>query len=240
MAGRPKKEDEIMDDNKIAENINTNTIIIDELKKENDILKKENEDVKSQIKLILEKLAEQEYKNSKSEDSNIRTQEESKNNFYTDINPLKLIKVISLSDGGVSLKTKPGGDGKIFRFDKFGHSVTITYTDLQDIISTNRSFIEDGIVYICDEDVIKNNYLENAYSKFLTIETINNIFSFPKDKIIDMIKNTTEEIQDSVISFIIKKINNNEYVDMNKVDAIGKSCKIPCNILELAEQKRVK
>lgn len=229
-----------MDDNKIAENINTNTIIIDELKKENDILKKENEDVKSQIKLILEKLAEQEYKNSKSEDSNIRTQEESKNNFYTDINPLKLIKVISLSDGGVSLKTKPGGDGKIFRFDKFGHSVTITYTDLQDIISTNRSFIEDGIVYICDEDVIKNNYLENAYSKFLTIETINNIFSFPKDKIIDMIKNTTEELQDSVISFIIKKINNNEYVDMNKVDAIGKSCKIPCNILELAEQKRVK
>jgi hypothetical protein len=148
--------------------------------------------------------------------------------------------VISLSDGGVSLKTKPGGDGKIFRFDKFGHSVTITYTDLQDIISTNRSFIEDGIVYICDEDVIKNNYLENAYSKFLTIETINNIFSFPKDKIIDMIKNTTEELQDSVISFIIKKINNNEYVDMNKVDAIGKSCKIPCNILELAEQKRVK
>ena len=240
MAGRPKKEDEIMDDNKIAENINTNTIIIDELKKENDILKKENEDVKSQIKLILEKLAEQEYKNSKSEDSNIRTQEESKNNFYTDINPLKLIKVISLSDGGVSLKTKPGGDGKIFRFDKFGHSVTITYTDLQDIISTNRSFIEDGIVYICYEDVIKNNYLENAYSKFLTIETINNIFSFPKDKIIDMIKNTTEELQDSVISFIIKKINNNEYVDMNKVDAIGKSCKIPCNILELAEQKRVK
>ena len=240
MAGSPKKEDEIMDDNKIAENINTNTIIIDELKKENDILKKENEDVKSQIKLILEKLAEQEYKNSKSEDSNIRTQEESKNNFYTDINPLKLIKVISLSDGGVSLKTKPGGDGKIFRFDKFGHSVTITYTDLQDIISTNRSFIEDGIVYICDEDVIKNNYLENAYSKFLTIETINNIFSFPKDKIIDMIKNTTEELQDSVISFIIKKINNNEYVDMNKVDAIGKSCKIPCNILELAEQKRVK
>jgi len=238
MAGRQKKEDEIIDNNKITENINTNTIIIDELKKENDILRKENEDVKSQIKLILEKLAEQEDKNSKSEESNIRIQEESKNNFYTDINPLKLIKVISLSDGGVSLKTKPSGDGKIFRFDKFGHSVTITYTDLQDIISTNRSFIEDGIVYICDEDVIKNNYLEDAYSKFLTIETINNIFSFPKDKIIDMIKNTTEALQDSIISFIIKKINNNEYVDMNKVDAIGKSCKIPCNILELAEQKR--
>ncbi len=239
MAGRPRKEDETMADNKISESNNSDDVILDELKKENDLLKKENEDVKSQIKLILQKLAEQENRNAKIENSKIIYSETTKNNSYTDINPLKLIKVISLSDGGVSLKTKPGGDGKVFRFDKFGHSVTITYTDLQDIISTDRSFIEDGTVYICDEDVVKNNYLEDAYSKFLTIETINNIFSFPKDKIIDMIQNTTEELQESIISFVVKKINNGEYVDMNKVDAIGNSCKTPCNIIELAQQKRM-
>lgn len=239
MAGRPRKEDEIMADNKISESNNSDAVILDELKKENDLLKKENEDVKSQIKLILQKLAEQENRNEKIENLKITSSETTKNNSYTDINPLKLIKVISLSDGGVSLKTKPGGDGKVFRFDKFGHSVTITYSDLQDIISTDRSFIEDGFVYICDKDVVKNNYLEDAYSKFLTIETINNIFSFPKDKIIDMIQNTTEALQESIISFVVKKINNGEYIDMNKVDAIGKSCKSPCNIIELAQQKRM-
>lgn len=239
MAGRPKKEGETITDDRISENNNSDSIILEELKKENDLLKKENEDVKSQIKLILQKLAEQENRNEKIESSNTVSSETIKNNSYSDINPLKLIKVISLSDGGVSLKTKSSGDCKVFRFDKFGHSVSITYTDLQDIISTDRSFIEDGFVYICDKDVVKNNYLEDAYSKFLTIETINNIFSFPKDEIIDMIQNTTEALQESIISFVVKKINNGEYVDMNKVDAIGKSCKKPCNIIELAQQKRM-
>ena len=58
--------------------------------------------------------------------------------------------------------------------------------------------------------------------------------------IIDMISNTTETIQETIISLIVKKINNNEYVDMNKVDAIGKSCKTPSDITALALQKRVK
>ena len=239
MAGRPKKEGETITDDKISENNNSDSIILEELKKENDLLKKENEDVKSQIKLILQKLTEQESRNEKIERSNSVSLDASKNISYSDINPLKLIKVISLSDGGVSLKTKSSGDGKVFRFDKFGHSVTITYSDLQDIISTDRSFIEDGFVYICDKDVVKNNYLEDAYSKFLPLETINNIFSFPKDEIIDMIQNTTEALQESIISFVVKKINNGEYVDMNKVDVIGKSCKTPCNIIELAQQKRM-
>ena len=222
MAGRPKKEGETITDDKISENNNSDSIILEELKKENDLLK-----------------TEQESRNEKIESSNSVSLDASKNISYSDINPLKLIKVISLSDGGVSLKTKSSGDGKVFRFDKFGHSVTITYSDLQDIISTDRSFIEDGFVYICDKDVVKNNYLEDAYSKFLTIETINNIFSFPKDEIIDMIQNTTEALQESIISFVVKKINNGEYVDMNKVDVIGKSCKTPCNIIELAQQKRM-
>ena len=39
---------------------------------------------------------------------------------------------------------------------------------------------------------------------------------------------------------VVKKINNNEYVDMNKVEAIGKSCKTPCDIPTLALQKRIK
>ena len=54
-----------------------------------------------------------------------------------------------------------------------------------------------------------------------------------------MVSNTTETIQETIISLIVKKINNNEYVDMNKVDAIGKSCKTPCDISALALQKRV-
>ena len=67
MAGRPKKEGETITDDKISENNNSDSIILEELKKENDLLKKENEDVKSQIKLILQKLTEQESRNEKIE-----------------------------------------------------------------------------------------------------------------------------------------------------------------------------
>lgn len=229
MAGRPKKEEN--------ENQMNTTAVKDDMDLIN-VLRQENEELKLQMKLILEKLEVQETKKTEVNESNNYVNTYTKNDFYTDISPLKLIKVISLSDGGVSLRTKPGGDGKVFRFDKFGHSIPITYSDLQDVIATDRSFIEDGCVYICDEDVVRNNYLEDIYSKFITVDTINNIFSFPTEQIVDMVKNTTETIQESIISIIVRKINNNEYVDMNKVDAIGKVCKTPCNILELAQNKR--
>lgn len=233
MAGRPRKESTVNSEEKISHvEDKTKTSELNnaiELEK----LKKENEDLKSQLQLILEKLSNNEEKSS---DNSISSQEEV---IYKEINPLRVINVVSLTDGGVSLRTAPNG-GKIFRFDKFGHSIPITYTDLQDIIATDRVFIEDGSVYICDKDVVKNNYLEDVYSKFLTVNTINNIFSFPTDKIVEMVSNTTETIQESIISIIVKKINNNEYVDMNKVDAIGKACKNPCDISALALQKRSK
>lgn len=235
MAGRPRKTTTVNSDTEAVVNENKEKASDSSNAVELEKLKKENEDLKSQLQMILEKLSAQEEK-AKAEDNLIQSQDEI---VYKEINPLKLINVVSLTDGGVSLRTAPNG-GKIFRFDKFGHSIPITYTDLQDIIATDRAFIEDGSVYICDEDVVKNNYLEDVYSRFLTVNMINNIFSFPTDKIIDMVTNTTETIQESIISIIVKKINNNEYVDMNKVDAIGKACKKPCDISALALQKRAK
>ena len=235
MAGRPRKTTTVNSDTEAVVNENKEKASDSSNPVELEKLKKENEDLKSQLQMILEKLSAKE-ENKKAEDNLIQSQDEI---VYKEINPLKLINVVSLTDGGVSLRTAPNG-GKIFRFDKFGHSIPITYTDLQDVIATDRAFIEDGSVYICDEDVVKNNYLEDVYSRFLTVNMINNIFTFPTDKIIDMVTNTTETIQESIISIIVKKINNNEYVDMNKVDAIGKACKKPCDISALALQKRAK
>ena len=235
MAGRPKKVTTVNSDTEVVVNENEEKVSNSRDAVELEKLKKENEDLKSQLQMILEKLSAQEEK-AKAEDNLTHSQDEI---VYKEINPLKLINVVSLTDGGVSLRTAPNG-GKIFRFDKFGHSIPITYTDLQDVIATDRAFIEDGSVYICDEDVVKNNYLEDVYSRFLTVNMINNIFSFPTDKIVEMVSNTTETIQESIISIIVKKINNNEFVDMNKVDAIGKACKKPCDISALALQKRAK
>lgn len=240
MAGRPKK---VVTENTTIENkveTSTENKTVDN-SVEMDSLRKENEELKSQLQMILEKLSTIEGKENTTVSEN-KTVEDYEDDVetYKEINPLKPIKVVSLSDGGVSLRTNTNGSGKSFRFDKFGHSISITYSDLQDVIAVNRTFIEDGTVYICDADVVKNNYLDEYYNRFLTVEKITNILSFSKSDIVDMVSNTTETIQETIISLIVKKINNNEYVDMNKVDAIGKSCKTPCDISALALQKRVK
>ena len=83
-------------------------------------------------------------------------------------------------------------------------------------------------------------YLDDYYKKFLTIDKITNILSFSCNDISDMISGTTESIQETIISLIVKKINNGEYVDMNKVEVIGKNCVNPCDISALALEKRVK
>ena len=240
MAGRPKK---VVTENTTVEKkveASTENKTVDN-SAEMDLLRKENEELKSQLQMILEKLSTIEEKENTTVSEN-KTVEDYEDDVetYKEINPLKPIKVVSLSDGGVSLRTNTNGSGKSFRFDKFGHSISITYSDLQDVIAVNRTFIEDGTVYICDADVVKNNYLDEYYNRFLTVEKITNILSFSKSDIVDMVSNTTETIQETIISLIVKKINNNEYVDMNKVEAIGKSCKTPCDIPTLALQKRIK
>ena len=240
MAGRPKKvvTENTTVENKVETTTKTNTV---DNSAEMDSLRKENEELKSQLQMILEKLStiEEKENTTVSENETVKDYEDDVET-YKEINPLKPIKVVSLSDGGVSLRTNTNGSGKSFRFDKFGHSISITYSDLQDVIAVNRTFIEDGTVYICDADVVKNNYLDEYYNRFLTVEKITNILSFSKSDIVDMVSNTTETIQETIISLIVKKINNNEYVDMNKVEAIGKSCKTPCDIPTLALQKRIK
>ena len=137
------------------------------------------------------------------------------------------------------MRTSSDGRGVTGRFTKFGQPRFIPYGDLQDMISTDRSFIEDGVVYICDPDVIRNNYLEDAYSKFLTKETIENILSFNINQIKDMVSSTTQSIQETIIDLLVQKINRNEQVDMNKLTAIGQCVNQPCDIMQLALSKRI-
>ena len=211
-------------------------------------LKKENELLQQNMALMMQKFEElqkQLTESQKKETINIENTTTSsvpavnqEENTYKEINPLKPIKVISLSTGGVTLRTSPDGKGNVLRFNKFGQVRYAPYQDLQTMITVDRSFIEEGMVYICDKDVIKNNYLEDAYSKFISKNTMEHILELPIDKIAELIANTTISIQNTVIELIIRKINNNEPVDMNKVAKIGEVCDGKPDIMQLAMLKR--
>ena len=232
MAGRPKTT------------VKAETIAINESPDvtAQDALKKENDELKAQLKALMDKFSDIESKletvASKKEETLVTDEINYESDLldFKDINPNKPIMVMSLTDGDVWLKTSI--PSKNFHFDKFGHRKPITYSDLQDVIAMNRSFIEDGVVYICDKDVVKNNYLDEYYKKFLTVDMITNILSFSNEKIEQLVTNTTPSIQETIISILVKKINSNEWVDQNKISVIGRSCNPPCDINELALKQR--
>lgn len=230
--GTTKQTEKVLTD-VVEENIKQSNENDSELKR----LLKENEDLKNQINQITKSLKElKEQEKIQVEKSEDIIQENNYEDEYEEISPHRPISVVSLSDGGVNLRTSIGSNGKIFRFDKFGHKLSIVHSDLLDILSTCRSFIEDGTVYICDKQFVKNNYLEDKYNKFLTLDRITNILDFDIESIKEMVGNTTPTIQDTIISLLVKKINNNESVDFNKIEAIGNACVKPCNIRDLAHK----
>lgn len=141
---------------------------------------------------------------------------------YIDIPLNKSIKVMSLYNGGLTLFTQDHGQGKKFRFDNFGDVRTIQYTDLEACIAVQHRFFEEGYVRILNSDVVKIHGFEDAYKKILTKKQIEEILTYDNKTLEDMIKKTTDHIRRVIVSFAIDKILNNEFVDMNKVNIIGK------------------
>jgi len=141
---------------------------------------------------------------------------------YIDIPLNKSIKVMSLYNGGLTLFTQNHTQGKKFRFDQFGDVRTIQYTDLEACIAVQHRFFEEGYVRILNSDIVKIHGFDNAYKKILTKKQIDNILNYSDETLESMIKKTTDHIRRVIVSFIIDKFLNNEYVDMNKVNIIGK------------------
>lgn len=242
--GRPRK---IINDSSV-ENVEEVTIekkdTTNSVPVNNESTNKELDEMKMMMQTLMEQIGalkaeNEELKNSKSEVKNDVSDDDSYEDDYIEISPNKPIRVISLFKGGLTLKTNQDGSGKNFRFDKYGHTRTIAYSDLQDCIAVTRNLIEEGYVYICDKDVVRNNYLEDYYKRFIKKEHIDGILNFSDEDIRGMIENTTRPIQETIILNIVEKINKNEYVNRDKADLIGKCCTPTCDIFALALQERV-
>ena len=206
MAGRPKKStvaNESIENNKVESNPNSN------LEKENAELK----DTINQMKKMIEEMqAQKAISNTNETESD------------TNLEMTKRVTITSLSTGGVNLRTSVEGNAKRFRLEGIGQTIPIIYEDLINCINCDRWLFEDGIVYINDKKAVQENYLEDAYSKFLDVTKITHILDFD-----DYIRNT-------ICIFIADKINKGEAVDMNKIVQIEKICNV--DIRDLANKRR--
>lgn len=216
MAGRPQKNTEIIE----AETIETKDDNALNTPNVNDI-KNENLELKSQISEMMKMI------------------ESLKNNsINTDIDMSKRVTITSITTGGINLKTNNDGTAKRFRLERLGQTIPIIYEDLINCINMDRWIFEEGLVYINNEKAISENYLEEYYNKFLTLDKITNIMDFDKETIQEMVSNTTPSIQETICVILAQKINNGDYIDMNKIEIIGKSCTPQIDIRDLSAKLR--
>ena len=196
-------------------------------KEENNALKKQMEEMQKMLQKLISQQSIPDAQSLQNEDSEQHKQEKTKT---------KRIKVTSITTGGVNLKTSYDNGARKFRLEHLGQTKAIQYEYLIDCINTDRWLFEDGLVYINDPQVVEEQLLEEEYKKFLTPDKIQNILSFDVETIKQMVSNSTREIQETICSVVIDKINAGENIDLNKVYAIGNSCEPQVNLLELSQK----
>ena len=196
-------------------------------KEENDALKKQMEEMQKMLQQLMPQQSAPVAQSVQEEDSEQQKEE---------IPLTKRIKVTSITTGGVNLKTSYDSGARKFRLEHLGQTKAIQYEYLIDCINTDRWLFEDGLVYINDPQVVEEQLLEEEYKKFLTPDKIQNILSFDVETIKQMVSNSTREIQETICSVVIDKINAGESIDLNKVYAIGNSCEPQVNLLELSQK----
>lgn len=196
-----------------------------------DSLKKENEELKNQLAEMMNMIKD--LQSNKTGANNLAGGTDKSENIE-DVEMNARILVTSITTGGVNLKTSNDGSARHFRFEKLGQTIPIIYEHLINCINTDRWLFEDGLIYISDSNVIREQCLEDAYKKFLTPDTIENILDFDMNVIIEMITSTTPAIQETIIDLVTDKLNHGGSIDMNKVNAIGTACNV--NIMELASK----
>lgn len=153
-----------------------------------------------------------------------------------EISLTKRVKVTSIADGGINLKTSYDSGARHFRLDQLGQTKAIQYEYLIDCINTDRWLFEEGYVYINDPKVVEDQLLEEYYQNFLTPDKIQNILTFDVETIKQMVSGTTTAIQETICNLIADKINKGQNVDMNKVYAIGNACTPKVDIMSLVNK----
>ena len=186
------------------------TNVDNDIVKENEKLKKELEE----MKLMLQKLM------AEKENKPVQDIKQEETEVFPEIPMHKPIKVMSLYTGGLNLK-RYNDDKTPFRFNFFGETQPILYSDLVKIISHQRKFFEEGYCVVLDYDVIKVHYLEKFMTKILDKKTIDRILEYEDEKIKDLFNSTTKQLQQTIVDLIIDKIIKKEYVDRNKVAVIS-------------------
>lgn len=141
------------------------------------------------------------------------------------------VPIISLRFDTLNLSTREVGKG-VVAFTYFGQMKQIVYSDLIRIMENHPTFLNNGYFYIMDSRVIRKHGLDEAYSKILTKDMIDQILMGNKTTSIELYKTAGEKQREIINDALVKKLVLDEDIDLNVVDSFSKISGV--NLLEKA------
>lgn len=133
------------------------------------------------------------------------------------------IKVMSLLNYRLNLCTKEAGQGKVFKFEKFGQIKKILYSDLVDIMEVHQNFLEAGYFYILNQSVIRHHGLDEVYAKILDKNKIEELLKTQTDEAISLYSSANKEQQETIIQLLLEKIiEDSSSINLRIVDGISR------------------
>ena len=158
--------------------------------------------------------------------------EENENDETTDpllevkFNSDDYIKVMNLLLYNLNLSTKNPTDvgGKTKQFKKFGEIKNILYRDLVDIMDVHPNFVESGYFYIMNPAFVRQQGLDEMYSKILTKANIEEILSTNSDACISLYEASNPKQQEVIITMLVRKMNASPtLVNLNIIDKLSRA-----------------
>jgi len=201
--------------NKNKDKVAENTDVVVDTEKEK--LKSELDELKQLVAQLLKD------KQESSANVSVATDPQEIEEDVAIIPPNKMINVTSLFYGGMTLT----GNNKRIRFERFGVTQPVSFEDLTHICSNHRNLAEEGAFFIHNKDAVKSLYLEDNYKKFINKQTIENFITLPEEQMRSMFKNTTKEIQETIVDLVIDGVKkyikgeDSKYSNRNKVEIIS-------------------
>ena len=111
------------------------------------------------------------------------------------------------------------------------------YSDLVDIIDAHMNFVEAGHFYILSPAFVRQNGLQEIYSKILTKDKSEQIITSNSQESINLYNSATKEQQEVIIDLLIDMARNNpDSLNLNVVDKISRLSKV--DIMKKAEDSK--
>lgn len=121
-------------------------------------------------------------------------------------NITRTVKVISLVPNTYNLTTQLNGKGKIYTFNKFGDSLNIRFTDMQDILNIYGQQFESGMAILTNKKDYDDLAIGYLWDSVISKDKLDRLLELKDEESIDAILNMDKDTQERIARIIAQKI----------------------------------